>query len=469
MAEPPSQTQKADECHAERCCVPLCSALSESSPNRLTCHRFPADGDYRRKWLDSIGKEDLSPEEGAGVCWAHFRDGDYENGEPQRKRLKPDAVPGLFPWNGYRPARHGVEGQADRWVVDTVVHDHRYGQVFSSPSQSKIQMELQDLKEQKEKLSQMILKERYGVMRFADCDDAIHLYTRFATYDHLMAFWQLIEPAAANIRYFSKYRKRKELAQPGRLPPLSKVDEFFMFMAYLVLGLEEFDLASCFMVEKSSVVTILTSWTDFLHRILGSVPMWLSKENVRAHLPMEFKHYPDTQVVVDFIELHCRTPVSLFPCEETIFYDELETEYTVKALVGMAPHGSVTFISAFFPGRFSDEEVFQKSGIIPLLAPDMSIMVDKGLRVKTLVPCKVHRLPFISKEKESVVYMMKRSTARLRAYIDVMFQRVRTFALFNQVIPLSTAQNLNQLFTVACMMVNYQTEPAKKASAEAEW
>lgn len=246
--------------------------------------------------------------------------------------------------------------------------------------------------------------------------------------------------------------------------PLSTLDEFFLFMTRLVQGLELMDLAVCFKVEISTASHIIGSWANFLYCFLGSVSIWMPKEIVRAHLPEEFKCYPDTQVVVDIMEFRCRTPSSLL-FEDDMLYAEHESDCTLKAMVGMAPHGAITFVSAVYSGSLSDKDVFQRSGIIPLLTPDTAIMVDKALKVDDLVPCKVHHLPFLSKQKDMAVYKMKRSTARLRMHVDMIFQRVREYALFNSIIPLSTSRSLNQLFTVACRMVNYQNGPIGKTWA----
>ncbi|XP_042183904.1 uncharacterized protein LOC112226514 [Oncorhynchus tshawytscha] len=39
-----------------------------------------------------------------------------------------------------------------------------------------------------------------------------------------------------------------------------------------------------------------------------STDIWIPKETIKAHLPPEFKDYPDTQVVMDYTELHYQTP-----------------------------------------------------------------------------------------------------------------------------------------------------------------
>ncbi|KAM4629489.1 uncharacterized protein ACJ7VT_001783 [Polymixia lowei] len=437
------------------CSVPQCLVSSRFWPS-VSFHPFPADEDSRKKWLVNIRRESLKTASYTKVCSFHFKNSDYV-GEGTQRRLKQHAVPSLFNWNDYGQTEPDEEtsSETDRPAVYTLTDDHSYCRVPGYSDVSLAHMDHCHPVEENERLMHSARAARFGILRFADSDQAIRLYTRFPTYNHLMAFWHLIEPAVAKKVHFPVRNKRKELAQPGRLPPLSSIDEFFLFMTRLVQGLDVLDLSVCFMVEKSTVIHIIASWSNFLYCTLGSIPMWMSKENVKAHLPVEFECYPDTQVVLDFIEFRCRTPLCHFSNDD-LYHAKLESDCTLKALVGMAPHGMVTFVSSLFPGSLSDKEAFKGSGIIPLLTPDTAIMVDKSLKVDDLVPCKVNRLSFLSKEKERVVFNTKQSIALLRMHIDMMFQRVKEYMLFRSVISLSTTRSLNQLFSIACMMANYQ-------------
>ena len=65
-------------------------------------------------------------------------------------------------------------------------------------------------------------------------------------------------------------------------------------------------------------------------------------------------------------------------------------------MIGMAPHGAVTFVSGLYTDSMSDREIFRQSRIVKLLKPGMVIMVDKGFVVDNLAPCKVYRPAFLS-------------------------------------------------------------------------
>ena len=79
---------------------------------------------------------------------------------------------------------------------------------------------------------------------------------------------------------------------------LPLVDEFFVFLMYLALGSTEVDIADRFNVHQSTISRIITSWTYYLYFLLGSLAIWMSKEEIQAVLPKEFREskYADTQV-----------------------------------------------------------------------------------------------------------------------------------------------------------------------------
>ncbi|XP_056120604.1 uncharacterized protein LOC130097688 [Rhinichthys klamathensis goyatoka] len=249
-------------------------------------------------------------------------------------------------------------------AVDMVLHENE-----------ELTREIEDLRKQ---LDQTKIILRFGLQRFAGSDEDIRFYTRFATYNHLMAFWELIEPATHRMIRVTNSKVTKEGGNTRALPA---IDEFFLFMMHLALGLKQKDLGHRFHVHQATVSRIITTWANFLYFVLGSVCIWMPKERVRAHLPEEFHLFRDTQVILDCTEIRCQTPSSLL-----------------------------------LQRSISDRELFKQSGIINLLTPDMAIMVDKGFLIDSLVPCKIHRPVFLTKGKQMLPHEVThtQSVARLR-------------------------------------------------------
>lgn len=134
----------------------------------------------------------------------------------------------------------------------------------------------------------------------------------------------------------------------------------------------------------------------------------------------------------------------------------------------MASHGAVTFISALYAGSVSDKQILKESGIVPLLKPEMAIMVDKGFLVNDFVPCKVYRPPFLYKKIQMPASDVRETEAiaKLRVHVERLICRLKEHKLFDSVIPLSTIGNFNQLYTVACLLLNYESGPLIKAWAK---
>lgn len=134
-------------------------------------------------------------------------------------------------------------------------------------------------------------------------------------------------------------------------------------MTHLSLGLKQKDLAHRFSIHQ------IDSEPDYY--LLGQLPLlsaWISTDmdpQGNHQSPPEFKDYPDTQVVIDCTELRCQTPSSLLLQSEVI--SSYKSHCTFKGMLGMSPHGAVTFVSSLYAGSVSDKEIFKQSGNISLL------------------------------------------------------------------------------------------------------
>lgn len=218
------------------------------------------------------------------------------------------------------------------------------------------------------------------------------------------------------------------------------------------VGLKDRDLAHRFSIHQSTVSRIIATWTSFLATALGSLCIWLTPAEVQAYLPEEFRDFPDTQVILDCTELRCQTPSS--PLLQSEMYSAYKSHCTMKALVGIAPHGAVTFISDLYAGSVSDKEIFKQLGIADLLTENMAVMVHKGFQISDCCKCEVYCPPFLSKQKQMPAYQVRetQAIARLR---ECVIRRIKQNKLFDGILQLTHAYNINQLFAVACMLSNY--------------
>lgn len=221
------------------------------------------------------------------------------------------------------------------------------------------------------------------------------------------------------------------------------------------------DLSQRFGIESAAVSGVISSWTHFLYRLLGSQRLWIAPEAVRAHLPPEFSAFSDTQVVLHCVQIFCRARLPL----------QLQSKApppgtspaSFKALVGLAPHGAVTFVSGLFARSVRDLDIFCLSGVTQLLTADAALMVDRGFLIDHLAPCKVHRPAFFYQHAKTSTKRRRipPSTTRLKIHVWRCLARLKQSQLFNKSAPLPVWGGLEELFSVACYLVNYQKRPRR--------
>jgi len=66
-------------------------------------------------------------------------------------------------------------------------------------------------------------------------------------------------------------------------------------------------------------------------------------------------------------------------------YSSYKSHTTLKGLVGIAPHGAITFVSSLYTGGISDKEITRCSGILDLLEEGDSVMADKGFDIEEVL------------------------------------------------------------------------------------
>lgn len=166
---------------------------------------------------------------------------------------------------------------------------------------------------------------------------------------------------------------------------------------------------------------------------------------------------------MDCTELKCQQPTSL-PLQSEM-YSHYKSHTTLKGLIGMAPHGAVTFVSELYAGSVSDKELFKQSGLRGLLTKDMAVMADKGFLIEDCIPGQLYRPPFLSKQAQMPAEQVQKTQeiAHLRVHVERLIGRIKLNKLFQSDIPMSLMGSINAVWTVACLLCNYQYGPLVKA------
>ena len=154
-----------------------------------------------------------------------------------------------------------------------------------------------------EYLSQQLELEKFGIYRFSRNNTMINLYTGFQTYDTFLAFYRCIEPTAQNMQS-AYYQSSEVISLAERKRNMLLINELFMLLCPLPMGLLEQDLSIRFNCSVPTVSRKIVTWANFLYFVLGTIPISLTKTQIQDLMPECFKStYPNTRVIIDCTEI----------------------------------------------------------------------------------------------------------------------------------------------------------------------
>lgn len=319
----------------------------------------------------------------------------------------------------------------------------------------------------KKQLAESVPKiHKFCIDRFAASDSDIRYYTGFPTTALFYKFFEFVEPSAQHMVYV--YASGMQDSRPvARTMPL--IDELFMFLNRVRVGSFEKELSDKFLIHISSVSRKITTWANYLYFLLGSQPIWASRQQINEFMPDMFKKlYPSTRVIIDCTELYVQTPSSLLL--QSQLYSSYKSNTTLKSLLGISPHGAITFVSSLYTGSISDKEITRCSGILDLLEPTDSVMADKGFDIESVLEShgvKLNLPPFLQARdqfsKEQV--LDTKTIAKLRIHVERAIRRMKEFHIFDRDIPLNLLGSINQIYTIICLLVNFQGPLIKNANS----
>jgi len=303
--------------------------------------------------------------------------------------------------------------------------------------------------------------DRFGIERYSHDDEKIQFYTGFHSYECLKTFFDSVAPYAASMRTWAQVQRSSVSTQyrgfHGKLPPF---DQMFLFLHKLRLGSLDQDLADKFRISQSTVSRHVITWANFLYMVLGSQPIWPTKSAIQRFMPDSFKQlFPQTRVVIDCTEIAVQSPSSLMLRSE--LYSSYKGRTTLKCLIGVTPAGAVSFVSSLYAGSISDKHITRVCGLLDLLEEGDVVMSDKGFLIEDLLAdrgCTLVLPAFLSNKGQFSVEEAKlnKIVANLRVHVERANRRFKEFHLFDAPVPLALAGSINQLWTVACLLTNFQ-------------
>ena len=390
------------------CCVPSCSNNSIRD-SHLSFFRLPLkDKACLKKWVHVIGRQNLPVNPNTRVVQTSVEDDDESTVEQLQKEI------------------------------------------------TELKSKLEGVTVQLEKKELQIKSECLRLSHIKDDKKLVSFYTSFQTYEILEACYTFLGPAVDELSYNGKVNTTKRC----RSRALPSLEEFFLTLVRLRLGLMEEDLAHRFGISQSTVSRIILTWINFLFLKFKEIPLWPPKVLVQANMPDQFKKmYPSTRVILDATEIFIDQPrvIEL----QQVTFSNYKNHNTFKGLIGISPDGVVTFISSLFSGSISDKELTRRSGIYDLLEPGDSVMADRGFDIEDsllLHGVSLNIPPFMRGKKQlpEKDLVTTRRIASLRIHVEHEMERIKNFHIFDRSLPVQLTDIADRIFFVCCILTNFQ-------------
>lgn len=244
----------------------------------------------------------------------------------------------------------------------------------------------------------------------------------------------------------------------GRPKSLRLIDEFFMVLMRLRLGLLLEDLAERFHVSVGTCSSVFNRWVNYLDTSLSFLVKWPSRKNINDTMPQRFfRKYPKCRIIIDCTEIRTETPCSLQL--KSLMYSDYKSNMTWKSLIGISPAGIVTFVSDLYPGSISDKQITKKCGLVDLCEEGDAIMVDKGFLISDLTtPNGVDLIipPFKKKKKQFLPHEVEatKAIANLRIHVEREMERIKNFRIVQGTMPITMSSQASKIWKICVSLTN---------------
>ena len=275
----------------------------------------------------------------------------------------------------------------------------------------------------------------FCIEQISQDNQTVNFYTSFKNYATLLVCFNFLGKAAHHLIYWGSTVTTSDRSSSRGAPrSLSPLNEFFLVLCRLRLGLLENDLAFRFGVSQSTVSRICITWINFLFVKFKDINIWPSREQINVFMPDTFQTmYPTTRCIVDATEIYIQMPTS--PDTQQLTYSLYKSHNTLKALISITPSGAISFVSQLFGGSTSDRELTIRSGLLELLEPGDSVMADRGFTIADLLHDRGVTLnipPWKSGPQLSEESLIEtRRIANLRIHVERAIGRVKNYSILS--------------------------------------
>ncbi len=337
---------------------PFCSSRSNRERS-LSYYGLPLKNkSLLKQWIHVIGRSNLPVNTSTRICSRHFVNAEGRRlyaGEVPSKHLPSRPTQSSASKKRKPPRERSVVEKSLSCSMKEATCSFQDQATNTDPEFSTtvltLQKEVEILGKELHEAKSDLMKQQFRLANIADSDKKVCFYTGFPSYSALKVCFDFFGPSVNHLSYSSKSDSGS--AKKGRPHVLSPLEEFFLTLVRLRLGLMEQDLADRFGVSQSTVSRITNTWINFLYLQFKEIDLWPSKDVKLSYMPKSFKdQYPSTRVIIDATEIYVEQP--RLPELQQMTFSNYKNDNTYKALIGISPSGAIIFVSKLYPGSISD-------------------------------------------------------------------------------------------------------------------
>ena len=203
---------------------------------------------------------------------------------------------------------------------------------------------------------------------------------------------------------------------------LSLHDQFLMALMRLRLNTDVEFLSYHFGLHVSNVSRTVNKWICVLYERLKDVLIkWPERGELYKTMPLDFRKFGRCVVIIDCFEVFLERPSTVLARAQT--WSNYKHQNTCKFLIGIAPQGSITFVSRAWGGRVSDVHLTEHCGTLNKLQHGDLILADRGFTIgeAASVYCAEVKTPSFTKGKPQLSKCevdVTREIARVRIHVE---------------------------------------------------
>ena len=302
----------------------------------------------------------------------------------------------------------------------------------------KLELEVTSLRKERDELKEKLNKKSFTIGQFTDQN--VKRYTGVPNI-HLFAWI---------VSLVSEFITDRHV--------ISIPDQVLLVLMKLRLGITNWDLAYRFDISRTTVSEIINECIPIFAQRFKFLIRWPSKEVLLKNMPRCFKRkFGKCCVIIDCTEFFMERPFNLKTRAKT--WSNCKHHHTLKCLIGITPHGAVSFLSRCWGGRISDKDLTKRSGFYDMLNYGDQVMADRGFTISQELAQKGAYLvmpPFVKGRRQLPGRTVEKSRqiSALRIHVERAIERIKNYVILKNTLPLTLVPLASDIVVICGALTN---------------